>query len=996
MTRLPSLLMSIVAVLAAAGSAAEAVDPGTVADEVRRAGVDLSRAVHVSGARLRAGLATITLSDGVIVPSTAVAGRAVEFVFLGHGRIGLEAPDAIEAGQLELFTGAADLDESFERAVFVIALDAASAAFGRGGGSPDAARTDEARTLFTSWFESPERRLLDVEARIYADGVGDSLAAGFFCGYFEGLRLGRFLYVVDPLADEQATLGQFVRPELSRRQEKQARRSIEEAQRKGKLIGLEVDDLGIWDTWLSSTLPGADGQPIPGSRGIEPEHYEINAALRGKALDLEATAVVTSRVLVDGLAAVAFNMNPDLTPIHVVDRAGDELRWYRSRNELVVALAAPVAAGQELEIGIAYTGSPIEKVATGAFIQRDTTGWYPHAGIIDRATYTVTVEWPEELELVAPGSLEDDGRGETGHRRQRWRLDHPAIGFSFELGRYDVAVGRAGDITIDVAVDRIGSRADHELAEAVLAAVIDVMEYYAEVFGPFPLDRLQVVSSPRSFSQGLLGFVTLSTAAVIDWDMWGPVFGIEDRRTVIAHELAHQWWGNLVGWRGYRDQWISEAMANYAALLWARNRVADTPDVRLGAGPTADWQSDLLQTTADGRPIESLGPLVVGARLNSSISGSAYPAIVYKKGAVVLDMLSMYFGNEKFEKILREIVDFARDRVLSTDNFLGAIAKLGGADLTWFRRQYVDGTGLPEVGYSYTVEALRDGSWAVVGTAIQQAPYRYLFRVAETARAGLDVIRVAEVGIDIADSVLVVPFQIGISGRPEAVAGGRPLLAGRVLVAGASSPFRLETDHRPEVFWLDRDERVFGRFFATDRWPKMAAFSTGLRRGAAGDPDGARESYRQALGAAVAVVPPGWEDLFRGSDVASEGERLDARIRLALTRLDLDAGRLQDAARELRIARDLIASRDRWLLDDDLLVVESRLDLLSGDAGSAFKRLKKRVLGKRGAGSPEIWALVAIAAHEVGAKDVLDQATERAEELGVDLGPLARRDSGDR
>jgi len=996
MTRIPAagvcfVLIAMVAVFAIA----EVADFTTVSAEIRRVDIDGSAAVKVRGFSLRAGLARIVLSDGILVPSTTVAGRAVEFVFIGEGRIELEPPDTIEAGQLELFTGSETLVEAFERAVFVIALDAASDALADRPSMSDAPVIADATELFDAWIDSPERKLLDIEARIFADALGDRLAAGFFSGYFEGTRLGRFLYIVDPWSFEQVTLGQFVPPDLSQKDENRVRKSIEKAQRKDKLIGLEVADLGTWDTWLSSSLLGPGGKASPGARGIEPNHYEIDATLSGKELDLVATARLDLRVVVDGLRAVALEMNSDLIPVGVADGDGRDLDWFRSQDELVVSLGTPAGVGDRLEIVIDYTGTPIEKVASGAWVQRDTTGWYPHAGTIDRATYTVTVTAPEKLDVVAPGEFEDFGSGGKGQKWRRWSLDRLSMGFSFVVGRYEKITGRSGEVVIDVAIDRIGRKADRELSEEILATAIDVMDYYGEIFGAFPLDRLQIVSSPRGYSQGLLGFVSLSTAAVIDWEGWGALLGIQDRRTVIAHELAHQWWGNMVGWRGYRDQWISEAVANYAALLWARNRLDEKGDDRLGWGPTANWQSELRRTTDDGRPIESLGPLVVGARLDSSISSSAYTAIVYKKGAVVLDMLSMYFRKEAFQEILADIVGVATDRVISTDDFLRGISHFGGTDLSWFSDRYIRGTGLPEIYYSTTIEALDDGRWAVVGTAEQQAPYHFQYRIVETAAGTLDVRRSAEVQTEVTDSVLVVPFQIGVAGEPEDGGGGRPLLSGRVMVAGASSPFRLEIGQTPEVFWLDRDNKVFGRFFATDRWPRRMTYYQGLDREAEGDIDGAREAYRQALAADVAEVPPGWEGFFRDIDVESEGDGLDARIRLALARLDLDAGELAAARTEFELAADLIKSRNRWLLEKDLLVVEGRLDLLSGDPRSAFKRLKKRVLGKRGVDSREVWALLAIAARQVDDAEVFEQAVERAEELGVDIGPLSRTDSGE-
>lgn len=137
------MLSAGLAVLASSASVG-AVDPGIVAEELRRVGIDPEHAVRVEGFRLRAGIATVTLVDGVLVPSTEVSGRAVEFVFLGEGRIELEPPDEVEAGQLELFTGAEVLAERFNRAVFVMALDAASDTLASKPSAPETPVADEA------------------------------------------------------------------------------------------------------------------------------------------------------------------------------------------------------------------------------------------------------------------------------------------------------------------------------------------------------------------------------------------------------------------------------------------------------------------------------------------------------------------------------------------------------------------------------------------------------------------------------------------------------------------------------------------------------------------------------------------------------------------------------------------------------------------------------------------------------------------------------------
>ena len=257
-----------------------------------------------------------------------------------------------------------------------------------------------------------------------------------------------------------------------------------------------------------------------------------------------------------------------------------------AKTKLVAVLVDPAGASDELKLGVEYRGFPVEQVATGTWVQRHTLAWYPHAGSVDRATYTLTIHRPKRPRRGGArrlhGSRPRPGRPCSG---SCWCLDRPSIGVSFELGDFDFATGKAGDVEVTVAVDRLGARIERRLEDEILETVTDAVEYYSDVFGPYPLKHLRVVSSPRGYSQGLLGYVSLSTSAMVDWSTWGALLGIEDRRTVIAHEVAHQWWGNLVGWRGYRDQWISEAMANYAGALVGAKQ--SRPDGGTSPGPRA-------------------------------------------------------------------------------------------------------------------------------------------------------------------------------------------------------------------------------------------------------------------------------------------------------------------------------------------------------------------------------------------------------------------------
>ena len=980
------------AVVAAWAVTGQAADPTELVAAIRGGQARPELAVRVSGFRLTTGMGVVHLDDGVLVPADPVAGRTVEWVFVGDGRAYMEPPDSVERAQMELFTGAPVLDERFDRAVFAIALDAAGDALARLPRAGGDARVSEAAALLEQWRSSPERRLIDVEARLLRDAVDDPLGRSFFCGYFRGRELGRFLWVVDPLAEEQVIVGRFVAARLTDPERRRAERHLEREQRRGKLIGLVVDDLGIWDTWLSSSLRGADGTPTPGTTGVEPRRYAIDAALDGKRLELEAVARVELDVLVDGLRAVTFDVGAELVPLAVRDGDGSPLAFNHSWGELTVLLGRPAAGGSSLTLEVEYRGTPFERVASGAYAQRSPLGWYPHAGSVDRATYEVVVRWPRRYQLHGSGRVVDQGTDGDNRRWERRTLDVRSLGFSFEVGDFDTATGRVGDVAVTVAIDRLGQGASRSLAAEVLQSVEGPLAYYQSIFGPYPLDELVLVSCPRSFSQGLLGFVTLSTTGIVDWDVWSSLLGYEDRRLLIAHELAHQWWGNQVGWRSYRDQWVSEAMANYATLLYERNQMATQGEQRVGLGPTSGWQAELARVTIDGRPVESLGPVTLGARLNSSLGGNAYHAIVYKKGAVVLDMLARLYGEDAFLDILRELVRIVEGRVISTDDFLTLLERIGGIELDWFRRQYVYGTGLPEIFYDYRIEELGGGRWAIDGQARQQSTHVFRYRVERRSDGALDVSRRPEPRLDVSDSVLVVPFQVGIA--DDLVAGGgvadsgaaRSFLTGRLVLRGEVSPFRLEVEQRPAVLWLDRGGEVFGRFLASARWPRRAALQRGVDLAMAGAFNEAEALWLAAFDEPVVTSDEEW--LGEELDVEASGRVADISLDIELARLYLDRDRLAEAGQRIELARKRMQRDDRWRFEHELLALEARLAIRAGRPDQALLELRQALERDQEAASTEVAALLAVACRLAGQPGDWMAACRDARSRGVDLGPL--------
>ena len=679
----------------------------------------------------------------------------------------------------------------------------------------------------------------------------------------------------------------------------------------------------------------------------------------------------------------------------MTDEEERPLFFLREGNVVQILLPRVPEKDSRVIVDLACEGNFFDRGTHGDWALRDGRGWYPRTGPNERATYDVTLRWPRGLELLASGQRVDHGES-NDIRWERRRLEVPAFGFSFEVGHFQLKSVKVGHVKLTVGLDpyTLDQAPEGSLGDLVANAA-DALRYYEELFGAYPLDELTLVTVPRQYSQAMLGFVTLSGRVVVDWGVFGPLLRVQDRGSVVAHELAHQWWGHLVGWRSYRDQWISEAMANYAALLWARQS-----GWRPTQGPISGWQQELTSTIADGRPIESLGPMVLGERLFSSRSKDAYHAIVYRKGALVLEMLARKIGEERFLSALEVLVRETSGSVISTSDFLSLLERITGTRLDAFAQQFIFGTGLPEIYYDYSFEPAANGRWRVRLQAQQEIPARYRYEVVATADGHFDVARNRiEQPFEIDSSEVVVPFKIQLArdtetaarlarhrAPPTAAPERQQFLLGRLVIAGRQTDLDFEIDHRPSALWLDSEGEIFGRFLDRRHHPKRMLLNEAAKQAAAGRLELAADSLRRA----VATRSP----------LASTDELLDTHLHLLLANVQLDAGRDGDAASSRDQARDAL-ERDAAKLPHSearrfasaLEILEARIDIHRGEYDRAFRRLRSGVLDRTDVASTAGYLLLAIAAEATDRGLDLAAALEVARQRGADVSRLSSTSS---
>jgi hypothetical protein len=983
------------------------VDPAALLAAVRHNRLDAARAVELRDTEIPIGIARLRVEHALLIPTRPIDGRTVEFVLLGSAWFEVDPPDEIEAGQLELFTGRRKMDARIDAAVlvFVDQQQVASWLSGPAAEELDQESWEQAEATYARWLDSVERRTTGAEAGIFKAIYGDTAYRDYFAVWCLGREAGEWVYTYDPEDAEQLTIAAFNRPQVNGWDRVRLARHIRFQQRKGRYLGMRLEDLGAWDIWLSTPWsPRAVSDH--GSFGFETRHYELKVRVLRNSLELEGEATLHLETTVPGRRTVSLELFRDLEIASVRDGSGRELYTFRSGPEVLVCLPDLTVAGQQLLLRVEYSGRVLEWRGKGTYDLIKTDGWYPHCGSIDRATYDVTLHWPRKYDLLAGGKLVDSGE----HGRYRWQrrvLDIPSIAFSFVVGKYDIVERQIDDTRLRLAFSRSVGKPTPTVRERTVDVISRSLAFLEEAFGPYPLDELTVVILPRGYSQSFLGFVVLNDTIAGAAAVEPYTTGQSSRETTIAHELAHQWWGNLVGWWSYRDQWLSEAMANYAGMLFhVRSSGGGTA---LLAEMSAGWRAALERKIDDGRTIESLGPIVLGSRLNSSRAANGYGAIVYRKGAVVLAMLARAVGEERFLEMLRSLVDSSMGEVITTADFVSSIERMSGLDLGGFAQQYVYGTGIPRVYYEYEVgrDETEQNAWRLHGEARRLIEARYSSRVEHRADGSWDVVRSAEPEGTRRGTAVMVPFRI-VPRTQEVVANNSDQTpsaqTGRLMLSGTSAQFVIESQVEPDRLIFDPWGEILAHFYSFDSRPKRVARYRGQDLLLEGRPGAAERellgALDQPLGAATgqAGVPWLW-------DAEAEERQENASIRLTLARLYIDQGQDDRAEQQMIVADELLAERvwDRRL---ERQVLWARLELRDGRPESVYKRLKPTLgLALTGRGRSrdrqtqlqlraerlaltDAYALLAVAAYQTRHMTDYEWALAGALEQGVDMSQL--------
>lgn len=435
---------------------------------------------------------------------------------------------------------------------------------------------------------------------------------------------------------------------------------------------------------------GRDGRTVMDEtvRGplLSLDHYDIAGSLEhgGRRIRMKTTLEISARA--DPLTAATFTLNPDLDVYRVDYAAGDGALFTRQGPWLTVPFRQPVAGDSTTSLTLWYEGDVFRDRGGGFFGLLTNQQWLPVHSNEDLYTFDLELRYPEELSVATVGA-HVASHVEEEARVTRWRRTRPVSSLGMTISENRTRTVTADGIDVILSVDEDRRTAESNTAR-ILTHIGPALDFFGGVFGPYPFEKLDVVQMPDDYAFGralpsmlMLWGLYFQDAFSLDANLHAHMYTEVQHlfRGFLAHELAHQWWGGTVVPKTYRDAWLSEAMATYAADLYIES---DT-------GSEA-FREMLKRHTDQALFADRHGAIDLGMRL-----GEHYQAVVYEKGALVLHMLRRTIGDEHFMNVLSRFYRQYAGKLVTTADFEAAVETETDREFGWFFDQWIRDTGYP-------------------------------------------------------------------------------------------------------------------------------------------------------------------------------------------------------------------------------------------------------------------------------------------------------------
>ncbi len=673
----------------------------------------------------------IHFESGTVFFEKPAGGAVRGAVFVGTGSFRAEVPEGpFEKEHVKRMLDEEVIQSTFRTAVLRFTDDTAK--FLSGGRSDPGAKRSQATELALKFQPRfLEETGVNVAARL-AISILNQETPGFFLAEFDGGKRDRFTFLID----HQCRV-----PSMTF--------SINGGEKglifahKGVLRGIEM-----WTAFYS--LSDYQSRAVSYSDSfdlIDIENQEMEIDVRRPKDKLAFRTKMTIRAKSAGVQAIPFSLSeslPDYDSLRLKKAVrmksaemGDGSRLFAVQEDweggLTLYLPKPLQPGESATVALGLEGDFMfdSPYIPQCFYPLISSEWYPRHGYLGRSIYELTFTHQKKHRVVSGGVLleEKDHPEDNSASVTRWKTSKPVALVTFGVGmfeRHEETLKTEKLPELPLVFYSLPGRITAIKEDFMLAEMLNCVNYFSELFGAYHYPKLGAVYHPRGFGQGFASLLLLPRADSASKYTY----------SFIAHETAHQWWGNIVAWRSYRDQWLSEGFAEYSGVLYT--------GLRANPGAQRDLIEELRRSlkepprtnTGIGKgTLADVGPLIWGHRLSSRETLGAYSTLISNKGALVLRMLHFLFtdpvsgSGQPFFDMMSDFVKQFEGGTASSDDFrmvanehfakTPVAQKFGFKDLNWFFAQWVYSHALPKYKLQYSLEQEAGGSHVVKGSLEQ-------------------------------------------------------------------------------------------------------------------------------------------------------------------------------------------------------------------------------------------------------------------------------------
>jgi hypothetical protein len=462
--------------------------------------------------------------------------------------------------------------------------------------------------------------------------------------------------------------------------------------------------------------PDLEGLLLEAESDTDVTHYLLEIEIIPEYVGTTVTAV-----RVRGVSTIDFEPTSDALTSFTVDLhsslsvnavAGDVASWSRIGHTIEIQLDRAYDAGEPVRVAVNYEGYP-QRAGFGAFRWWRRHGnlviatlsepfyaryWWPCKDALDdKATMHMNVTVPSSFVALSNGRELGSEALPGGRTRYLWHETYPMVPYLASLAiasyqRYDLRYEFDPAVfpgTMPVSCYFYPDHWDFGAGEplpphkAGCDALPTMLDTFSELFGlyPFVTEKYGVVETGGA--GGLYASMEHQTLS----SMWR----IDNYSDIMAHELAHQWWGDEVTCQTWYDIWLNEGFASYSEALYREHRPAGSM--------ASYWQRMNARRPAN--------PDAQVYRIRADSTGNIFNTnAVYNKAAWVLHMLRHLLGDDAFFEVLADYRAAFRHDSATTDEFIALVSSSFGQDLTWFTDQWVMNPGSPDYEWNYEVESI--------------------------------------------------------------------------------------------------------------------------------------------------------------------------------------------------------------------------------------------------------------------------------------------------